>query len=175
MVYNGPMLEILLALLFFGGLTPRQDVYLLKQIIPDTNTILLLSEKPDTNEDVAQYVIAAPPYNVKIIPLEIPSLRKASETLAGALGKFKPDIIILTDEKTFNDPMLLRLIISQTLPKDIPVMVKSDKQVLMGATFAFDSGDDGKIIIYYNRVSVKKLNIQLPQKEMFVLQEAVEK
>ncbi|HPR63733.1 MAG TPA: hypothetical protein PK014_05875 [Thermoanaerobaculia bacterium] len=168
------MMASILSFFLLASLTPRQDVYLLKQILPEATTVLLFAEKPDTNPDVAQYVIAAPPYNISLVPVQIPSIRKASEIITNSLVRYDPQAIILTDEKIFADPMLLRLVISQTMPKSIPVLVKTEKQVEMGATFTFSSQEDGKIVVSYNPVSVEKLKITLPKTDSFILKQVGE-
>lgn len=174
MVYNYAVKSILMGLVILTSLTPRQEVYLIKQIFPDAQIALLLSEDSGKNENAAQYVMSGPLYHLTVIPLDISSARKASEILSGAISRHAPDVIILTEEKMFEDPMLMRLIVSKALEGSVPILAANAEQVKMGATFCVSSTEDDKILISYNKISTVKLHIDFPESELYLTQELKE-
>ena len=147
-------------------LTPRQELFLLKTMVPEITDILILAESPDSNETVAKYRKAASLYRVSVDTLKVKSTRKAPVRLTKHLMKGSPGVIVLTDEDLFRDVLFMTELSRLSAEKNIPVLGVDRDHVTKGASFAFESQDDGTIMIYYSS-KTRDMELVFPEGETY--------
>lgn len=156
------MIVFVLFLLF--ELTAKQQLFLTKQIFPQSQTIGVIAVKDQSQDKAAELVKNSSYYGLKV---EVEVVKKSTELPKGlqALLDKKIDILWIFEDSVNGDPMALRFLVTKTQETRIPIICQSEKQLQFGATILFTVNEDGQAIVKAKKAALSALKLELPESE----------